>query len=39
MLDPLVAMPVAPTTHVYVEDRRGEVMAAFDEKEKRESNA
>jgi len=39
MLDRLAAMPVAPVAHVYVEGRRGEVMAAFDEKEERESNA
>jgi len=39
MLDRLAAMPVVPVAHVYVESRRGEVMAAFDKKEERESNA
>jgi len=39
MLDRIAAMPIAPMAHVYVEGRRGEVMAAFDEKEERESNA
>jgi len=32
-------MPVVATTHVYVEGRHGEVMAVFEEKGKRESNA
>ena len=39
MLDRLAAMPVGAVAHVNVEGRRGEVMASFDEKEKRESNA
>jgi hypothetical protein len=39
LLDRIAAMPVAPMAHVYVEGRRGEVMATFEEKEKRESDA
>jgi hypothetical protein len=39
MLDGIAAMPVAPMAHVYVEGRRGEVMAAFEEKGKRASDA
>jgi len=39
MLDRIAAMSVAPMEHVYVEGRRGEVMATFEEKGKRESNA
>ena len=34
MLDRIAAMPVAPMAHVYVEGRRGEVMAAFVRRER-----
>ena len=38
ILDRIAAMPVAPTTHMYVEGCRGEVIAAFEEKGKRASD-
>ena len=34
MLDRIAAMPIAPMAHVYVEGRRGEVMAAFVRRER-----
>jgi hypothetical protein len=39
MLDRIAAMPVAPMAQSDVEGRRGEVMAAFEEKGKRASDA